>query len=133
MEKNVTYNFKKRLHAGETVFGQVIGPGNDPEKTVKALKDFGFDFIMMECEHSLLNKETIFEYIRVSRKLDVPILLRPEEKTAHFLLVTLWDSIDSVKKFAGDNPETAKYYPEDDNFLLEKEEYVSMYDVFYEM
>ncbi len=56
-----------------------------------------------------------------------------EEKTAHFLLVTLWDSIDSVKKFAGDNPEIAKYYPEDDNFLLEKEEYVSMYDVFYEM
>jgi heme-degrading monooxygenase HmoA len=56
-----------------------------------------------------------------------------EEKTAHFLLVTLWDSIDSVKKFAGDNPEIAKYYPEDDNFLLEKEKYVSMYEVFYEM
>ena len=84
MEKNVTYDFKKRLHAGEVVFGQTIGPGNDPEKTVRALKDFGFDFIMMESEHSLLNKETIFEYIRVSRKLDVPILLRPEEKTANF-------------------------------------------------
>ena len=55
-----------------------------------------------------------------------------EEKTAHFLLVTLWDSIESVKKFAGDNPEIAKYYPEDDDFLLEKEEHVSMYEVFYE-
>jgi len=84
MAKNVTYNFKKRLQAGEIVFGQTIGPGNDPEKTVQALKDFGFDFIMMECEHSLVNKETVFEYIRVSRKLDIPILLRPEEKTAHF-------------------------------------------------
>ena len=56
-----------------------------------------------------------------------------EEKKAHFLLVTLWDSIDSVKKFAGDNLEIAKYYPEDDEFLLEKEKYVSMYKVFYEM
>ena len=55
-----------------------------------------------------------------------------EEKKAHFLLVTLWDSIDSVKKFAGDNPEIAKYYPEDDEFLLEKEKHVSMYEVFYE-
>lgn len=57
---------------------------------------------------------------------------KDEEKKAHFLLVTLWDSIDSVKKFAGDNPEIAKYYPEDDHFLLEKEKHVSMYEVFYE-
>ncbi len=84
MEKNVTYNFKKRLQAGERVYGQTIGPGNDPEKTVQALKDFGYDFIMMENEHSLVNKETIFDYIRVSRKVDIPILLRPEDKTAHF-------------------------------------------------
>jgi len=84
MALNVTVNFKKRLQAGEIVFGQTIGPGNDPEKTVKALKDFGFDFFMMETEHSLVNKETIFEYIRVSRKLEMPILMRPEEKDAHF-------------------------------------------------
>lgn len=58
---------------------------------------------------------------------------KDEEKKAHFLLVTLWDSINSVKKFTGDSPELAKYYPEDDDFLLEKEKYVSMYKVFYEM
>ncbi|MBN1832607.1 MAG: antibiotic biosynthesis monooxygenase [Deltaproteobacteria bacterium] len=58
---------------------------------------------------------------------------KDEEKKAHFLLVTLWDSINSIKKFAGDNPELAKYYPEDDDFLLEKEKHVSMYKVFYEM
>ena len=84
MALNVTYNFKERLQAGEIVFGQTIGPGNDPEKTVKSLQDFGFDFIMMETEHSLVNKETIFEYIRASRKLEIPILMRPEEKDAHF-------------------------------------------------
>lgn len=55
-----------------------------------------------------------------------------EEKKAHFLLVTLWDSLESVKKFAGANPEIAKYYPEDDYFLLKKEKNVSMYEVFYE-
>lgn len=84
MALNVTDNLKKKMAAGGIVFGQTIGPGNDPEKTVKALKDFGYDFIMMENEHSLLNKETIFEYVRASRKFEIPILLRPEEKDAHF-------------------------------------------------
>ncbi len=84
MALNVTLNFKKELQKGKIVFGQTIGPRNDPEKTVQALKDFGFDFIMMENEHSLVNKETIFEYIRVSRELEMPILMRPEDKDGHF-------------------------------------------------
>ena len=84
MEKNMTYKLKLKMQAGERVFGLTIGPGNDPEKTVRALKDFGFDFIMMENEHSLVNKETIFEYIRASRQMDIPILMRPEESFANF-------------------------------------------------
>jgi heme-degrading monooxygenase HmoA len=55
-----------------------------------------------------------------------------DEQSAHFLLITIWDSLDSIKKFAGENPELAKYYPEDDKFLTEKEKNVSMYDIFYE-
>ena len=84
MALNVTLNFKKELQKGKIVFGQTIGPGNDPEKTVGALKDYGFDFIMMETEHSLVSKETIFEYIRASRKMEMPILMRPEDKDGHF-------------------------------------------------
>lgn len=57
---------------------------------------------------------------------------RDEEKETHFLLVTIWDSWESIKKFAGENPELAKYYPEDDEFLLEKEKYVQHYEIFYE-
>ena len=59
-------------------------------------------------------------------------LRRIDSDVAHFLLVTLWDSIDSVKKFAGEHPEKAKYYPEDDSFLLEKEETSALYEVFFE-
>jgi len=54
------------------------------------------------------------------------------KKKAHFLLGTIWDSIDAVKNFAGANPDIAKYHPEDDAFLLEKEKHVSMYEIFYE-
>jgi len=57
---------------------------------------------------------------------------RNENAIAHFLLVTIWDSLEAVAKFAGAEPELAKYYPEDDNFLLEKEKHTSMYEIFYE-
>ena len=59
-------------------------------------------------------------------------LRRDEGDVAHFLLVTLWDSMESVRQFAGDEPEKAKYYPEDDDFLLEKEETSALYKVFLE-
>ena len=65
--------------------------------------------------------------------LEKLLFLRKSEKdAAHFLLVTHWDSMESVKKFAGEQPEKAKYYPEDDQFLLEKEESSALYEVFYE-
>ena len=57
---------------------------------------------------------------------------RNEDTIAHFLLVTLWESLEAVTRFAGSEPELAKYYPEDDAFLLEKERNTTMYDVFYE-
>ncbi len=55
---------------------------------------------------------------------------RDESGIAHFLLITVWDSVDAIKRFA--DPEIAKYYPEDDDFLIEKEKYVKHYRIFYE-
>ncbi len=56
---------------------------------------------------------------------------RDEGDVSHFLLITIWDSIESVKKFSGENPDIAKYYREDDDYLLEKEEYSQNYRVFH--
>ena len=55
-----------------------------------------------------------------------------DDDAAHFLLVTLWESLDAVKDFAGPEPEVAKYYPEDDDFLLEKEPISQLYEVFHQ-
>ncbi len=59
-------------------------------------------------------------------------LRRNEGEVSHFLLLTLWESMEAMREFAGDRPEMAVYYPEDDEFLLEKEERVELYEVFYE-
>ena len=72
------------------------------------------------------------DYGSVAGLINLFFQRKNEEDRAHFLLITIWDSLESIKKFAGDKPELAKYYPEDDNFLLEKEKYSSMYDIFYQ-
>ncbi len=71
------------------------------------------------------------DYSSVSGLINLYFQRRDEVKTSHFLLVTIWDSMESIKKFAGKEPEVAKYYPEDDDFLLNKEKHTTMYDVFY--
>ena len=47
-----------------------------------------------------------------------------EGDVIHFLLTTLWESIEAIKRFAGENYEAARYYPKDDDYLLEREPYV---------
>ncbi|MEO8621043.1 MAG: antibiotic biosynthesis monooxygenase, partial [bacterium] len=48
-----------------------------------------------------------------------------EDDVSHFLLTTLWDSIDAIKQFAGEDYTKARYYPEDDDYLLEREPFVT--------
>jgi len=59
----------------------------------------------------------------------VNILHRIEAEQAHFLLVSYWDSWESIKKFAGEDIQKARYYPEDQSYLLELEPYVEHYEV----
>ena len=59
----------------------------------------------------------------------VYIFRRNEEGKTHILLLTLWDSIDSIRNFAGDEIEKARYYPEDRNYLLELEPFVAHYEL----
>jgi len=40
-----------------------------------------------------------------------------------------WDSLDAIRGFAGDDIETARYYPEDDRYLLERPAHVEHHRV----
>jgi heme-degrading monooxygenase HmoA len=57
---------------------------------------------------------------------------RDEPNGAHFLLITFWDNLEVVKAFAGTDPSKAKYYPEDDRYLLEKEAQSLNHQVFFD-
>lgn len=59
----------------------------------------------------------------------VYVLRRVHEGHAEFLFISLWESYDAIRRFAGADIEKAVYYPKDKEFLLELEPNVTHYDV----
>ena len=82
-----------------------------------------------EAYRKFLNDRAIPDYQSVEGNLSVHILERTERDITHFITLTFWKDLDSIKAFAGDEVETAKYYPEDSDFLLEFEPTVVHYEV----
>ena len=56
-------------------------------------------------------------------------LRRIEGDRCEFLLLTLWDSMDAIKGFAGAFPERAVFYPEDDRYLIDRDLTASHWEV----
>lgn len=78
-----------------------------------------------------IRKTGFAEYSSTPGNISARILRKTEGGICHFYTITEWDSIDSIRKFAGDDFEKAKYYEEDKKFLLEFEEKVNHYETFY--
>lgn len=76
-----------------------------------------------------LNERAIPDYQSVPGNLSVHILERNEGEITHFITLTFWQDLDSIRGFAGEDVETAKYYPEDQEYLLEFEPNVVHYEV----
>ena len=61
------------------------------------------------------------------------LLRREDGDETEFFLISLWDSFESMKAFAGTDVDKARYYPEDDEYLLEKPEKLVHYEVVHSM
>jgi len=47
-------------------------------------------------------------------------------------MVSLWESEDSIRRFAGDTIDRAVFYPEDDRYLVERDEHVDHFEVVFQ-
>lgn len=79
--------------------------------------------------YTYLKKSGLKDYRNTKGNTGLQVLRKDEDQQTHYLLITFWDSYESIRKFAGDGYEKARYYPEDEEFLLELETFVSHYDV----
>ncbi|MGH7525949.1 MAG: antibiotic biosynthesis monooxygenase family protein [Gemmatimonadales bacterium] len=76
-----------------------------------------------------LKRTGIPDYQKTPGNQGVYVFRRIEGKEAHFLLTSLWDSLEVIRAFAGEDVERARYYPEDTEYLLELEPTVTHYEV----
>jgi len=79
--------------------------------------------------YAYLQRTGLSDYVKTPGNRGVYVLRRDDGDVTHFLLLTFWDSLDAIRAFAGADYGRARYYAEDDEFLLEREPFVSHYDV----
>ena len=61
--------------------------------------------------------------------LGVQAFRRIDGDRAEFVVTSLWESREAIEAFAGEDIEVARFYPEDERFLVERELSVTHYDV----
>ncbi len=83
-------------------------------------KDTYFDY---------LQQTGLKEYAAVPGNQGVWVLRRVSGGEAEFTLISLWESWDAIKAFAGPDYEEAVYYPEDKRFLRQLDPGVQHYEV----
>ena len=76
-----------------------------------------------------INETGIAEYTQTPGNRGAWMLRRDEGDRTEFVTYSLWDSLDAIRGFAGDDIEAAVYYPEDERFLVEQEDRVRHYEI----
>jgi heme-degrading monooxygenase HmoA len=79
--------------------------------------------------YEYLKKTGLKEYAETPGNRGVHTLRHVANGQCEFLLLTLWDSWDAIKAFAGPDYDKAVYYPEDNNFLLALDPHVAHYEI----
>jgi heme-degrading monooxygenase HmoA len=57
------------------------------------------------------------------------ILRREDGDRTEFVTMSLWDSLDAIRAFAGDNLDEAVFYEDHDRFLVDRERFVTHYEI----
>jgi heme-degrading monooxygenase HmoA len=70
------------------------------------------------------------DFVKTPGNLGFQILLRDlDDGTSEVTALSWWKSMDAVRAFAGADPEIARYYPDDDRFLVSRPKHVEHHRV----
>ena len=69
------------------------------------------------------------QYAQTAGNRGAWLLRRDEGDRTEFITYSLWESLDSIRAFAGDDIERAVLYPDDERYLVEREDRVRHYSV----
>jgi heme-degrading monooxygenase HmoA len=92
--------------------------------------------------HGAVPREKSESYLKLMRDVALPeykatpgnrgawCLRRPDGERTHFEMLTFWDDVDAIRRFAGEDYEAAKYYDFDAAYLIEMEPHVRHYELY---
>lgn len=88
-------------------------------------------------EHSemytkIIEKRDIPDYKKATGFIKLTFLIRSDNEFTYFQLLTFWSDLKVITDFTGPNLDEAKYYDEDEQYLLDFPGNVSHYKVFSE-
>lgn len=69
------------------------------------------------------------DYAATNGNRGVWVLHKTEGEQTEFIVISLWDSLEAIRHFAGADIEQAVYYPNDKNYLLAFEPKVAHYEI----
>ena len=75
-------------------------------------------------------KVALPDYKSVPGNRGAHCLHRMEGDLEHFEMLTFWDDVEAIKRFAGEDYQIAKYYDFDRLFLIELEPHVRHYTMY---
>lgn len=78
---------------------------------------------------AFLERTGLSDYASTPGYCGMVVQRRDEGEVTHFVLTTLWESVAAIRRFAGDDYTRARYYDGDDDFLLEREPFVTHAEV----
>lgn len=84
---------------------------------------------MADSYYMYLKQTGLKDYSSTHGIVGVKVLRKDDDQQTHYLLITYWDSYESIKQFAGEEYEKARYYPEDEKYLVKLEPFVHHYEI----
>jgi hypothetical protein len=69
------------------------------------------------------------DYRETAGNLGVFVLSRRRGGMVEIETLSLWTSMDAVRAFAGDDPDVARFYPGDDDLLVDKDAHADHFEV----
>jgi len=76
-----------------------------------------------------LRSNVVPELAAIPGYREVRLMRREQGGRTEFLVMTLWESMDAVRRFAGENPERAVVEPEARAVLADYDDFVRHYEV----
>ena len=71
----------------------------------------------------------ITEYRNTPGNRGAHLVSRIDGDRAEFLTISFWEDLESIEAFAGEDISRAVFYPEDDRYLVDREETVRHFDL----